>query len=144
MARFDLSVQIARPPEDVFAYLTDLDNLIEWQASLVEVRPQTPPPLAAGSRFTEVRSALGRRIESDVEVKELEPPRRFTVRSTGGPLPFTVEHELEPAGDGTTLRVAAEGEPKGALRLGGPMVMRRAEAAFRSDFERLKQRLESS
>ena len=143
MARFEHTVEIARAPEEVFAYLTDLRNLPEWQASLVEVRPEREGAVEVGTRFREVRSAMGRRVESAVEVTELEPPRVFTVRATSGPLPFTVRHTLDGTDGATRLRVEAEGEPRGALRFAGPMVMRAAERQFRSDFERLKTVLET-
>jgi uncharacterized protein YndB with AHSA1/START domain len=37
MARIETSVVIARPQEDVFAYLTDLRNAMEWSTELVDV-----------------------------------------------------------------------------------------------------------
>jgi uncharacterized protein YndB with AHSA1/START domain len=36
--RIDFSVEIDRTPSEVFAYLTDLDNLPEWQASAMQAR----------------------------------------------------------------------------------------------------------
>ncbi len=85
---------------------------------------------------------MGRSAEVETEVVERELPRVFAVRSAGGPVTFAVRHELEPSGNGTRVRVEAEGEAPGG-RLGAGIAKRLAERQFRSDFERLKSILES-
>src|SRR5919197_4696044 len=125
MARFEITLEIARPVEDVFAALADPARLPEWQWSAVEVHAQGP--IEPGAHFHEVRSFMGRRVEGTTEVTEYDPPRRFSVRSATGPIRFDVHHTLEPADGGTRVEVVAEGEATGALRLAGPMVIRTAE-----------------
>ena len=96
MIRIELTVEIARPPEDVFELLSDIERLSEWQASAVEAH--TEGPLAEGSRVTEKRRLLGREVDTELEVVAYEPPKRLTLRSLGGPVDFTVDHELIGAG----------------------------------------------
>ena len=141
MARFEITVEIARPVEEVFATLADPARLPEWQSSAVEVHAHGP--IEPGAHFHEVRSVMGRRLEGTTEVTEYEPPRLFSVRSATGPVRFDVRHTLEPSEGGTRVDVVAEGEATGALRLAGPMVLRTAEREFRRDFERLKELLEA-
>jgi uncharacterized protein YndB with AHSA1/START domain len=38
--RFEREIVIDRPPAEVFAYLSDLANVPEWQGSVVELRPE--------------------------------------------------------------------------------------------------------
>ena len=142
MIAFEFSLEIARPVEEVFAYLADPAALPDWQSTAVHVEQASPGPMAAGTRLRERRRFLGREGESEVEVTEYEPGRRLTVRAVSGPVPFTVDHRLEPADGGTLLHVAAHAEPGRALRLAGPMVARAAERQFRADFQRLKEILE--
>jgi len=52
--RIEDTIEIARPPEAVFAYLTDPEKLHEWQTSTVAVRREAGGPLAQGERFKEV------------------------------------------------------------------------------------------
>ena len=134
--RFTFQIEIARPPEEVFAYLADPSHLPEWQESAVEVRVED-------DRFHEVRKAFGRRLESVLEVEERDAPRRFVVRTIEGPLPIRAEHDLEPAADGTRLSVAVEGEPGGMLGPATRLLVRGAERQFKGDFARLKRILES-
>ncbi len=143
MARVDFSVQIARSPEDVFTYLTDVDNIREWQPATEEVRRETDGPLTPGSTYVHALRMMGRRLETRIEVTELAAPSRFSIKTTGGPVNFNVTHHLEPSGDGTRMRIEGEGEAGGALRLGGGMAVKAAERELRKSFERLKSILES-
>jgi hypothetical protein len=46
-------------------------------------------------------------------------------------------------GEGTVLKVVAEADPGSILRLARPLLARQAEHELRTDFERLKELLES-
>ena len=130
--RAELTIEIARRPEDVFAYLTDVSNVPDWQTG---VKSST----LRDGRIEESRSLFGREVHTTLEIVEREEPRLFTLRAIGGPVPFTVRHELEPADGGTRLTVAAEGDVPGFAAV---LLARGAERQFRKDFERLKQILE--
>jgi carbon monoxide dehydrogenase subunit G len=131
--RAELTIEIARTPEDVFAYLTDVSNLPAWQAGVKSAA------LRAG-RVEESRTLLGRELRTTLEIVDREEPRLFTLRALDSPVPFMVRHELEPVDGGTRLTVTGEGDVPG---FAGGLVARRAERQFRKDFERLKQILES-
>ena len=137
--KLEHELEIARPPEEVFAYLADPENLPRWQGEVLEVRPESE------TRFREVRTFVGRRVESTLEVTAAEPGREFSLRSVSGPLRFSVRHLLEPAGEGSTrLRVIGEAEgPGGLFKLGGRVLRRTAERRFQEDFARLKALLEA-
>ena len=131
--RAELTIEIARTPEDVFAYLTDVSNLPAWQAGVKSAALRD-------GRIEESRSLLGRELNTSLEIVEQEEPRLFTLRALDGPVPFTVRHELEQADGGTRLTVAAEGDVPG---FAAGLLARSAERQFRKDFDRLKEILES-
>jgi carbon monoxide dehydrogenase subunit G len=131
--RAELTIEIARTPEDVFAYLTDVSNVPAWQTG---VKSST----LRDGRIEESRSLFGREFDTTLEIVEQEEPRRFALRAVGGPLPFAVRHELEPTEDGTRLTVTAEGDVPG---FAAGLLARGAERQFRKDFQRLKRILES-
>jgi uncharacterized protein YndB with AHSA1/START domain len=140
MLKVELTIEISRPPEDVFAYLTDADRLPRWQKSLIEARADGP--FQEGTRIVEKRSLFGREAETELEVTAFEPPRRLTLQTVRGPVELEVDHRLEANGAGTELRVTAAGKPKGALRFAGPAVAAGARQELKRDFERLKALLE--
>jgi len=89
--RFDLEVRIERPARAVFAYVTDIRNLPEWQESA-----EAADWIDEGSRFRERRSFLGRAAEIELEVTALEQDRRFDVKALTGPVRFEISHRFEP------------------------------------------------
>jgi uncharacterized protein YndB with AHSA1/START domain len=139
--RFEAEVDIDRPPEAVFAVLTDINRLPEWQASAVSAEAEGP--VGEGTRIRETRRLFGREYRVVHEVTAFEPPHRFDVQSVESPLPLTVSHTLEPSGGGTHLEVVGEAKPKGMLRFAAGAAAKAAEGEFRRDFERLKELLES-
>ena len=59
MAPIVSTVEIARSPEDVFAYVGDLGRHGEWQAAIVDVHVDTDGPTRIGSRATDTRRVPG-------------------------------------------------------------------------------------
>ncbi len=141
MVRIDFTLAIARPPADVFARLVDLDRLPEWQeSSLVS---SADGPLELGRHVKERRRIMGRELETELEVTACDPPQRLTLKALGGPVPFTVDHQLVDDNGSTLLHVVAEAKPGTFMKLAEPMIARTAEQELRKDFTRLKEQLEA-
>ena len=136
----ELTIEISRVPEDVFAWLTDVDQLTRWQKSLLEAHADGP--FKEGTRIVEKRSLFGREAATELEVTALEPARRLALKTIRGPVELEIDHQLEPNGTGTRLHVTAAGKAKGALRFAGPAVAAGARQELKHDFERLKALLE--
>jgi uncharacterized protein YndB with AHSA1/START domain len=139
--RFATEVDIDRPPEDVFALLTDIDRLPEWQSSAASASAEGP--LGPGTRIRETRRLMGREFHVVHEVTAYDPPHRFDFESVEGPMPLTIRHTLEPSGGGTHVEVVVEAQPKGMLRFAAAGIAKTGEAELRRDFERLKELLEA-
>ena len=131
--RAELTIEIARSPEDVYSYLTDVSNVPSWQKGVKSATERD-------GRIEESRSLLGHQVHTTLEIVEREEPRVFTLRTVEGPLRLLVRHELEPSDGGTRLKVTAEGDVPG---FAAGLLARGAEKQFRKDFDRLKQILES-
>jgi uncharacterized protein YndB with AHSA1/START domain len=138
--RFDVEIDIDRAPEDVFALLTDVPRLPEWQSSAASAEAEGS--VGVGMRIRERRRFMGREFAVVHEVTAYDPPHRFDIRSVEGPLPLSVRHTLEASGGGTHLEVVGEAIPKGMLRFAASAAAKAAEQEFRRDFERLKELLE--
>ena len=142
--RYELAIEIARPPAEVWAYLADPTHLPDWQADIEEVRDAPGGPLPVGASFTEVRSFMGKRVESTLEVTAAEPGAELSLATVSGPVQVSIRHRLEPAGEGTLVLVEAEVDPGKLFGLGGPLLRKAAERRARGDFERLKAVLEGA
>ncbi len=90
--RFEHSLEIERPPEQVYALLADVERVPEWQHDVESVVREST------TRFRDTRRFMGRRAKTVVEVVSADPGREFTIRAVGGPVAFAVRHSLEAAG----------------------------------------------
>ena len=138
---FELTIEIARPPEDVFAYLTDVSNLPAWQSSARAA--EADGGIRRGTRIREQRTFMGRDVKTEVEVTGYEFPERFDLRSLSGPVSYEIRHDLKRAGAGTRLHVRADVKVGAMMRIAAQGPLKMAEREFRSDFERLKTILET-
>ena len=134
--RAELSVEIARSPDEVFDYLTDVENLPQWQSGVHSATRD-------GDEIHERRHLLGRELSTTLAIEAEERPRLFTIRALDSPVPFSVRHTLEPSGGGTRLTVVGEGDAGLLPGFAAGIMARRAEKQFRKDFERLKRLLET-
>jgi uncharacterized protein YndB with AHSA1/START domain len=105
MSEIRESVEIDRPPEEVFAYLDDVERHGEWQEDVVGVERVTEGPIRQGSRVRETRHVPGGNRSMTYEVTEHDPPRQSSFRVLDGPIRAVGTISVEPAGDGTKSRV---------------------------------------
>ena len=142
--RVEESVQINRPVEEVFSYVSTVESQPEWSTSVIEVRKDTPGPPKEGDTFTAVTKFLGRRSETPFRITSIEPNRQFSYHATGGPLPDQRwTFACEEVSGGTRLTAIVEGEPGGFFRLAEPLLERAVNRQFRADLGTLKDMLES-
>jgi uncharacterized protein YndB with AHSA1/START domain len=139
------SVEINRRPEDVFAYLDQLDRYVEWQDSLISTRVDTEGPTRVGSRGVDTRRAPGGPRDIPFEVTEHDPPRKISFRGTAGPVRPVATVTVEPVGDGSGSRVSLELDLQGHGfgKLVAPFARRQAAREVPQDHGRLKERLEA-
>ena len=137
-------IDIARPPDEVYAYVTDPSRFPEWQHDVVRVRLQDDGPAGVGARFTTTRR-IGRVEQTTTqEVTELDPPRRWAARGVDGPFRPSAAITVVPLdGGGSRVTFALDFEGQGIGRLLPLEVIRRmaAKGAPRS-YRNLKERLE--
>ena len=106
--RVEESIAIARPREDVWAFISDPQNDTKWCAKV-----QSVEALGEG-RWRVVHKPIPLRpaLELVVEHRELEPPARLTMREEDDGSVFDVEYRLEPADQGTRVTQTSDFEWK--------------------------------
>jgi uncharacterized membrane protein len=85
--RVQESIEINRPLQEVFNYVSDVGNYPEWMADALEVRKDTEGPPQQSDRFTLAIKSVGRRFETPYQRTSYEANRRYTDRAVGGPVP---------------------------------------------------------
>jgi uncharacterized protein YndB with AHSA1/START domain len=135
-------IDIARAPEDVFAYITDPSKLSRWQDA-EHIEQLTPGPVGRGTRFREVHKAMGRRRTELTEVVTFDPGRRFEIRVVDGP-PVDGRWDFEAIDGGTRLTLTPTVRLRRGLRALQPVVAFGTALVFAGFHRRLKRALETS
>lgn len=128
MAPIVSTFEISRPPEVVYAFVTDPSRFPEWQNDVVRVTIQGDGPPGVGTRFATTRT-MGRIEYTTVqEIVELNPTRRWAARGVDGPFRPSASLTVEPLGTGSLVSVALDFEGHGLGRLFPLDVIRRIAA----------------
>lgn len=145
MAPITATIEVARAPAEVFAYVTDPTHMPEWQQGCVSGELDGPTT-HVGSRCTTVRRIGGGKRPVTTEITEYDPPRRWADRGIDGPIRALVGVTVEPLADGTRSRVTIvlDFTGHGIGKLLVPVVVRRQAAReMPANMSRLKARLEA-
>jgi uncharacterized protein YndB with AHSA1/START domain len=145
MAPIVSSIEIGRPPEEVFAYATDPARFAEWQADVIGVRVEGEGPPGVGSRFTTTRRVGGAERTMTQEITEHHAPRSWAAAGIDGPVRPSASITVEPLGDGARSRVTftLDFEGHGIGRPLVPVVRRQALKQAPASYRKLKRRLET-
>jgi uncharacterized membrane protein len=134
-------VRVARPREEVAAYMVDPANDPEWIGGLREARLLDEPPLREGSRVERVASFMGRRIEYVNQISRLEAGRLLEMRSLKAPFRMEITYTFADAPEGTLVRNHVRGG--GSLfSLGSPLLAPMVKRNVQKDLNRVRDRLE--
>jgi uncharacterized protein YndB with AHSA1/START domain len=143
MAPIVSDVEISRPPDEIYPYVTDPTRFSEWQDDVVTVRLAEGPPAQVGSQFTTVRRIGGTERTMTQQITRIDPPTSWAARGVDGPIrpsaTITIE-PLEGARSRVTFTLDFEGHGIGVPLV--PMVRRMAAKGAPLSYRNLKQRLE--
>jgi len=106
MREVTASTNVDAPPEAVFEFLANLENLPRWQTGIVSAKLTTPGTVGAGSRAHVVRELIGQRLAVDLELIDHQPGRRLELASEASGIRVVAALDLAPEGDGTRLTFA--------------------------------------
>jgi uncharacterized protein YndB with AHSA1/START domain len=119
-------VTVRKPVEDVFGYLADFENTVEWDPGTVATVKVEGD---GGTKYKNTSSFAGRETELEYVVQQLEPGRIFQLRGENKTVTALDTMTFAETADGTQVTYRAEFEFKGVTRL--------IESLFRGQFRKL-------
>lgn len=145
MAPIVTSIDIARPQDEVFSYVTDPSRFSEWQAGVVggSIEGGTSP--SVGSKCTTTRRIGGGTREATSEITKMDPPRSWAIHGIDGPIRAIVNVTVEPRNGSAQSRVTIELDFEGygiGKLLVSLVVRRQARHEMPANCRKLKERLE--
>ena len=102
MTAFQNTVTIARPADEVFAFLADFGNIPAWNYAIARTVQTYPGQAGVGATYRQTRT-VPRRSEEGFQVTIFAAPRRLAVKGQIGPFNASSSYLLEPAAGGTRL-----------------------------------------
>jgi uncharacterized protein YndB with AHSA1/START domain len=144
MASIATSVEIARSPEDVFAYVTDVSRHPEWQEGLVSATLEGEGPLGVGSRIVQRRKLGPTTVAVTSEITAFNSPELVSFTGLDGPIRADGSQRVERVGEGSRVSFEMEmrGHGFGVLML--PIARRQATRQVAESHENLKRILETA
>lgn len=134
-----MTVTIARPVEDVFAVLSDVEKVATWSSNTIGETLLTPGPLRKGSRRRAiVKGFAGRTMQNEAEMIEFEHNRRMVVKVLDAPVPAEIVIEFTPVDGGTRLDWTGIISPRGILAPTASLIAGFYRLAFEKDLRNLK------
>jgi carbon monoxide dehydrogenase subunit G len=142
MQRVERSARIPAPPGEVFAYLSDLDNLAEWQSGIVRAERVDAGEMRVGSSARVARELMGQRLEVPLTVSEYEPPHRLGITSEVSGVKAAATLDLAPADEGTATDLRFAMEIRGSLITAfmEPMIASAAKGDIEASLAKLTER----
>jgi carbon monoxide dehydrogenase subunit G len=141
VARFSHTVEIPRPPEEVFPWLLEEDKVPQWTSHL-ESYTALDGALGTGSRVRQVLEVSGRRIDVELEITAYDPPQGAETRFSTNGIEVINAYALVSSGGGTRLTQSVDAKPSGlTARMLVPVIQPRLEDKLTQDLERLREEL---
>lgn len=139
-------IHINRPVEEVFKYVSNVDNYPKWQSSLFSVRNKSgvsAGQLVGSSRVQDQRNVLGKEVEAVWSVVNFQPNRSITLEANpDAPVYWQITWSVE-AVDGGTFLSGEGGGNMGDMGMSDAEVARGCQHLLEGDFATLRDLLEA-
>ena len=137
MRTWEYRIRVHVPADRLFSLVLDFDRKHEWAGEILRSRQTASGEAGIGTTFDDTVKVMGRTLLVPHEVTVFSRNRRIGYRTTGGALFASTNYQFEPVGSSTDLKVRVEYRLPWYMRPIGPLVARKLEHQFESDFEAL-------
>lgn len=138
------SIRINCSTEKVFEYLMDIENRKNYIPALEDVILLDPLPFKPGSRYIEVSTIAGRRLETTYQVVRQEKNRQITAKTLKSIFPIQVDLLLEPDKSATELIIKLDFELRGIFKLASGVVRNIVNQQAKEILQLIKSDVEAS
>jgi carbon monoxide dehydrogenase subunit G len=139
------SVEIARPPHEVWDAIADYGFDRAWRKGLTDMTPDPPGGPAVGTKVHEVLRSSGREYVADTVVTSVDPGSSYEFSGSGtiGGLRGGRSVRASQDGSGSVFTYDIQLEPKGGMRLLRPLLGPMVRSGLRKDLQTLRALLEA-
>src|SRR6266511_2104366 len=142
MINVQVSIVINRPLEEVFVFLSNLENNLKWRSGMIKAEKISEGPIGVGTTYRMINNFFGRQVEGEAVVTEYELNRKYATMNKSG-LPIKTQRVFEPVEGGTRVTFAVETEVGGFFKLVEPLMVRIGKRRLEADALMVKDIIES-
>jgi hypothetical protein len=144
MIKFDLSIHIYRPIQQVFEFVSTPENDFHWQYGTFASARVTKEEVGVGTLFRSVEHFMGRRMESVYEVTEFEPAKKYGFRSQSGSIASSMLYTFDVSAGSTRVNVSAQINLGASFKPGDAATEKKVKKQYRENLDLLKDVLEAN
>lgn len=143
MPEIEKTIEIARPPAEVFAVLADIEAANAWIPGLKSSQKLTPGPIAAGTKARQVKFLQGKDRPIDLTVATVDPGRKLSFIGTPeGRPPAYIDWHLAAIAGGTLVTERIRFEVPGVMKIITPLIRMGLSGQMEREVAALKLRVE--
>lgn len=143
MSGFKMNEWIARPPKEVFDFITDSNNAPRVVSSVHSMVKLTEGPVRVGTRYRETRSVNGKEHHAELEVVAFEPNQTYAMKNVTEGIETVYRYRFQTESNGTRVNLDCEVRADGLKKLMLPMVVSILKKEDGDHLQRLKKAIES-
>ena len=135
------SIWIARPTQEIWNYVTDWSNEIQWRKGVIEAKWTSDPPHGVGSTGLHIVEGVG---EWPWKLTEWEEPHNVRWNVTGGPMKGgQAGYLIAPEDAGSRVTLHARVKRPSFMRIIIPFMKGNMKRQMFADLEKLKAIMEA-
>jgi len=139
MATLNKTLQLSCPAETAFDFVADATNETKWNPELKSIEKITPGPVGLGTTF---RGDYGQIGKLDFSIIEYRRPSVVNFKGGNRKLDLMADFAFRDAGSGCEMDVMVTIEPKGFMKIIGPILQGQMEKGMKVREEALHKALE--
>jgi len=137
-----VNIVINRPLEEVFSFLSNLENNMKWRSGMIKAEKISEGPIGVGTTYRVINNFFGRRAEGEAVVTEYELNRKYATANKSG-LPIKTQRTFESVEGGTRVTFSVETELGGFFKLVEPLMASIDKRRLAADAATVKKLIET-
>ncbi len=142
MTNIEHSVIINRPADEIWKFMSKIEDIPAWDIGVVDARITSEGLLGVGSTIETRRQFFGRQRVGKVQITEWQPPRMAAFQMKLEQATATQRYLIEPLEHGTKLTVVAELLFNGWWKWVAPVMARMLKRDESGDLANIKRIME--
>ena len=143
MARIEESVEIKRPIDKLFAYVTDAKCWPKWHSAMLEAEQTSPGQMGVGATLRGSNRVIGQRMDWTSKVTEYELNKKWAENIISGSTQIEEHLTFDPVEGGTKFTLMQEMKVGGFVKLFSPMLVSTMRKQTKENLSNLKGILEA-